>query len=296
MRLEGKSAIVTGAGRGIGKAIARKFLEEGARVMICDLDEDCLGAAHEELSDFGQVRSELVDVTSRGAVEYLAGQAKGAFGRIDVLANNAGISRFEPFLEITDENWNDTLAINLTGVFLCSQVVAAEMRNQASGAIVNMGSTNGILGEEGLAHYNASKAGVILLTKTMAIELAPHNIRVNSVCPGFILTELQLESGMSEEAIRDYTSLIPLNRYGRVEEVANAFAFLASDEASFITGTELVVDGVRPAGSEGLVPHRLPVLYGGVYGVDHIRTFNSRLFQIRKTSVTSATRRSTRVQ
>ena len=243
MRLEGKCAIVTGAGRGIGKAIARRFLEEGAQVMICDVDEGRLETAHEELSAWGEVRSEVVDVTSREAVEYLAGQAKQAFGRIDVLANNAGISRFEPFLEITDENWNDTLAINLTGVFLCSQVVAAEMKGQGSGAIVNMGSTNGILGEEGLAHYNASKAGVILLSKTMAIELAPHNIRVNSVCPGFILTELQLESGMSEETIRDYTSQIPLNRYGRVEEVASAFAFLASDEASFITGTELVVDG-----------------------------------------------------
>jgi 3-oxoacyl-[acyl-carrier protein] reductase len=106
-----------------------------------------------------------------------------------------------------------------------------------------MGSTNSILGEAGLAHYNASKAGVVLLSKTMAIELAPYNIRVNSVCPGFILTDLALEGGMSEEEVRDYTSKIPLGRYGKVEEVANAFAFLASDEASFITGTELVVDG-----------------------------------------------------
>ena len=211
--------------------------------MICDLDESRLEAAHEELSAIGQVRSEVVNVTSRESIEYLSRQATKAFGRIDVLANNVGISRFEPFLEITDENWDGTLEINLKGVFLCSQVVAAEMKNQESGAIVNMGSTNGILGEEGLAHYNASKAGVILLTKTMAIELAPHNIRVNSVCPGFILTELQLESGMSEETIQDYASLIPLNRYGRVEEVASAFAFLASEEASFITGTELVVDG-----------------------------------------------------
>ena len=243
MRLEGKSAIVTGAGRGIGKAIAKRFLEEGARVMICDLEPERLQAAGEELAAIGTVQSEVVNVTSREEVERLVDRAKEEFGRIDVLANNAGISRFEPFLEITDENWNDTLSINLTGVFLCSQVVAAEMKNQGSGAIVNMGSTNGILGEEGLAHYNASKAGVILLTKTMAIELAPHNVRVNSVCPGFILTELQLESGMSQETIQDYTSMIPLNRYGRVEEVANAFAFLASDEASFITGTELVVDG-----------------------------------------------------
>lgn len=243
MRLEGKSAIVTGAGRGIGKAIAGKFLEEGARVLICDLEPDRLEAAREELATRGTVHSEVVNVTSREEVERLVGRAREEFGRIDVLANNAGISRFEPFLEITDENWNDTLEINLTGVFMCSQIAAREMKDQGSGAIVNMGSTNGLLGEEGLAHYNASKAGVILLTKTMAIELASYNVRVNSVCPGFILTELQLESGMSEEAISDYTSLIPLGRYGRVEEVANAFAFLASDEASFITGTELVVDG-----------------------------------------------------
>jgi 3-oxoacyl-[acyl-carrier protein] reductase len=146
MRLKGKSAIVTGAGRGIGKAIARRFLEEGAQVMICDLNEDRLVAAHEELSASGQVHSQVVDVTCREAVEYLAGQAKRAFGRIDVLTNNAGISRFEPFLEITDENWNDTLATNLTGVFLCSQVVATEMKSQGSGAIVNIGSTNSILG------------------------------------------------------------------------------------------------------------------------------------------------------
>jgi 3-oxoacyl-[acyl-carrier protein] reductase len=243
VRLEGNSAVVTGAGRGIGRAIARKLLQEGAKVYICDLDGDRLTDAREELSALGTVRSEVVDVTVREEVEDLVGKARAAFGRIDILANNAGISRFEEFLEISDKNWNDTLTINLTGVFLCSQVVAREMKKQGSGAIINMASTNGILGEAGLAHYNASKAGVVLLSKTMAIELAPYNIRVNSVCPGFILTDLQLESGMAEEEIREYTSRIPLNRYGRVEEVANAFAFLASDEASFITGTELVVDG-----------------------------------------------------
>jgi 3-oxoacyl-[acyl-carrier protein] reductase len=243
LRLQGEAALVTGAGRGIGKAIARKFLHEGAEVLICDQDGDRLEDARRELAALGTVHAEVADVTSREEVEELVGRARGTLGRIDVLANNAGISRFEEFLEITDKNWNDTLAINLTGVFLCSQVVAKVMKEQGSGAIVNMASTNGILGEPGLAHYNASKAGVVLLSRTMAIELAPHNIRVNSVCPGFILTDLQLESGMSEEEIRGYTSKIPLNRYGRVEEVANAFAFLASDEASFITGTELVVDG-----------------------------------------------------
>jgi 3-oxoacyl-[acyl-carrier protein] reductase len=243
LRLQGKAAIVTGAGRGIGRAIAKKFLQEGAEVFVCDIDPGRAEDARRELASFGTVHGEVANVTSREEVEELVGRAKGALGRIDVLVNNAGIARFGQFLEITDKDWNDTLAVNLTGVFLCSQVVAGEMKDQGSGAIVNMASTNGILGEPGLAHYNASKAGVVLLSKTMAIELAPYNIRVNSVCPGFILTDLVQEGGMSEEEIRGYTSKIPLNRYGRVEEAANAFAFLASDEASFITGAELVVDG-----------------------------------------------------
>ena len=243
MRLQGKAAIVTGAGRGIGKAIAGKFLQEGAEVLICDVDPGRVEEAQRELEAIGSVHGEVADVTSREEVEGLVGRAKGALGRIDVLVNNAGVARYERFLEIADKDWNDTLAVNLTGVFLCSQVAAREMRERGSGAIVNMASTNGILGEPGLAPYNASKAGVVLLSKTMAIELAPHNIRVNSVCPGFILTDLALEGGMSEEEIHAYTSKIPLGRYGRVEEVANAFAFLASDEASFITGAELVVDG-----------------------------------------------------
>jgi 3-oxoacyl-[acyl-carrier protein] reductase len=191
MLLEGKSAIVTGAGRGIGKAIARKFLQEEAEVFICDVDRGWLEDTQEELASLGTVHGEVADVTVREEVEDLVGQASQALGRIDVLANNAGISRFEEFLSIDDKNWNDTLAVNLTGVFLSSQVVARVMKNQGSGVIVNMGSTNSILGEAGLAHYNASKAGVVLLSKTRAIELAPYNIRVNSVCPGFILTDLQ---------------------------------------------------------------------------------------------------------
>jgi 3-oxoacyl-[acyl-carrier protein] reductase len=243
LRLQGKAAIVTGAGRGIGKAIATTFLQEGAQVFVCDVEGDRLEEALGELSSFGTVHGEAADVTSREEVEELVSRTRGALGRIDVLVNNAGIARFDPSLEITDKDWNDTLAVNLTGVILCSQVAARVMRDQDSGAIVNMASTNGILREPGLAHYNASKAGVVLLSKTMALELAPYNIRVNSVCPGFILTDLVQEGGMSDEEIRDYTSKIPLNRYGRVEEVANAFAFLASDEASFVTGAELVVDG-----------------------------------------------------
>ncbi|NTZ17386.1 SDR family oxidoreductase [Paenibacillus sp. JMULE4] len=243
VKLQNKTAIVTGAGRGIGKAIAKKFLQEGAQVVICDLGETRLHNAAKELSEYGTVHRITVDVTKREQVLELVKFTKTTFGSIDILANNAGIARFEPFLDITDQNWQDTLNVNLTGVFLCSQLVAHEMKQQHAGVIVNMASTNGILGEKGLAHYNATKAGVILLGKSMAIELAPFNIRVNSVCPGFILTELALEGGMSKEEVQNYTSKIPLNRYGKVEDVANAFAFLASEEASFITGTELVVDG-----------------------------------------------------
>ncbi|GIP31880.1 SDR family NAD(P)-dependent oxidoreductase [Paenibacillus sp. J2TS4] len=243
MRLLGKSAIITGASRGIGKAIAMKFLREGAKVLLCDIDEARLNAARDELSSLGETHRYAVDVTSREEVQAMTDYAVREFGGVDVLVNNAGIARFEPFLEITDASWNATLNVNLTGTFLCSQIVARYMAKEQKGCIVNMASTNGILGEAELAHYNASKAGVVLLTKTMAIELAPYHIRVNSVCPGSIRTELAAEGGQSEQNLHQYTSKIPLNRHGHAEEVANAFAFLASDEASFITGTELVVDG-----------------------------------------------------
>ena len=243
MKLKNKAAIVTGAGRGIGKAIARKFLQEGATVLICDIFEDRLNEAKSELEKEGEVYAKKVDVTKRNEVEEMVAYAKEKMGRIDILANNAGIARFSPFLEISDKDWNDTINVNLNGVFLCSQIVAKEMVKQKSGSIVNMSSSNGLFGEADLAHYNASKGGVKLLTKTMAIELAPYNIRVNNVCPGFILTDLAIEGGIEEEELKGYTSKIPLNRDGKVEEVANAFSFLASDEASFITGTELLVDG-----------------------------------------------------
>ncbi len=239
MRLKNKRAIVTGASRGIGKAIAIKFLQEGASVVICDIEGDRLKKAEHELSAYGKIASIVTDVTNREQVEAMASFAVSELGGIDILANNAGVATFEPFFDVTDESWNQTLSINLSGVFICSQVVATVMKEQKSGgAIVQMGSSNGILAEAGLAHYNASKAGVILLGKSMAIELAPYQIRVNSVCPGFIKTDLS-----PPELLDDYTQKIPLNRYGNVDEVANAFCFLASDEASFITGTELVVDG-----------------------------------------------------
>jgi 3-oxoacyl-[acyl-carrier protein] reductase len=244
LRLEGKNAIVTGAGRGIGKAIAAKFLREGARLLICDIVPDRIANTAQELSGLGVVHHLAGDVTDPAFCEALVNRAQEVFGEINVLANNAGIALAEPFLEQSLDTWDRTLNVNLRAMFILGQRVAQVMVAQGKGgAIVNMASTNGHMGEKGLAAYNASKAGVVLLTKTMAIELAQHNIRVNAVSPGFIFTELTMGVGLDEQFVRDYIQKIPLGRYGKPEEVANLFAFLASDEASFITGDSVIIDG-----------------------------------------------------
>jgi 3-oxoacyl-[acyl-carrier protein] reductase len=243
VRLQGKAALVTGGGRGIGRAIARKFLEEGARVLIADVAPGRAESAARELLALGEVHGVQADVSRAAEVDALVRRALELWGRVDVLASNAGIARFAPFLEMTESDWDRTMEVNLKGMFLVGQRVAREMVARGGGAIVNMASTNGILGERQLAAYNASKAGVILLTKTMALELAEHGIRVNCVSPGFIDTEITLEAGAGEAFKREYARKIPLRRLGRPEEVASVFAFLASDEASFITGESVVVDG-----------------------------------------------------
>jgi NAD(P)-dependent dehydrogenase (short-subunit alcohol dehydrogenase family) len=200
------------------------------------------------LRQFGAVAGLPGDVSSPADVDALVAAAHDELGGIDVLINNAGISRRDAFLAITVEQWDRVLAVNLRGMFLLAQAVSRRMVQQGSGgAIINMSSTNGIAGEGDYAHYNASKGGVLLLTKTMAVELGKHGIRVNALCPGYIKTPLNatIAAGLGgEEFDTAYARRrIPLRRIGQAGEVAAAYAFLASDDASFIHGTGLVIDG-----------------------------------------------------
>lgn len=244
-RFENQVAIVTGAANGIGAATALRLGQEGASVVVADRDLPAAEATAATLRQAGGTAIAVeVDVTVRAQVETMLDAALAAYDHVDVLANIAGIAHDEPFLEITDEWWDRTLAVNLTGVFYCSQVVARHMVARGiEGRIVSMASTNGLVGEEFLAHYNASKFGVVGLTMTMSIELAPHNIRVNSVCPGLIATRLTQSSIDNPEWVKGYLPKIPMNRFGKAEEVAAAVAFLASTDSGFITGHQLVIDG-----------------------------------------------------
>lgn len=244
-RFENQAAIVTGGGRGIGRATALRLADEGAAVAIIDADlEPAEQVAQTIRQNNGQAVAVQMDVTSRTQVEQMLALVLEHFGQVNVLANVAGIGFGEPFLDIKDENWQKMLDVNLTGVFLCSQVVARHMVEQKiAGRIVNMASTNGLVGEADFAHYNAAKFGVVGLTMTMAIELAPHNIRVNSVCPGLIKTRLTRELYEDPRATADYLTKIPLLRFGEPEEVAAAVAYLASTDSGFITGHQLVIDG-----------------------------------------------------
>jgi NAD(P)-dependent dehydrogenase (short-subunit alcohol dehydrogenase family) len=241
--LTGKAVLVSGGSSGIGRATVRRFLEEGSRVVFCGIDADEVQDVVGELAPLGSVDGLACDVSVEDDVARLVTEAERVLGAIDVLINNAGIARKDPFLDIRPEQWDRVLQVNLRGMFLVAQAVARHLVAQGGGVIVNMASTNALGGEEELAHYNASKGGVLQLTRTMAVELGRHGVRVNCLCPGFIRTPLN--DAISDEAFMQAyeRDRIPLGRAGTPEEVAAAYAFLASDDASFIHGEALVIDG-----------------------------------------------------
>lgn len=245
MRFENQVAVITGGGNGMGRATALRFAREGARVVVADIESDNAARVAQEIRAAGRDALDVhVDVSRRESVAAMVARAVETYGQIDILCAIAGIAGGVPFLELDDARWNRMLDVNLTGVFLCGQLVARQMVRQGTGGkIVNMSSTNGLVGEADFAHYNAAKFGVVALTMTMAIELAPHNIRVNAVCPGLIQTRLSAEVVQEPAAAEEYKKKIPMGRFASADEVAGSFLFLASDDASFITGTTLVVDG-----------------------------------------------------
>ena len=239
---QGKVAIVTGAARGIGREIARELLAMGMTVVAADVREDLLAALPEALGNPGErLLCRKLDVTSGDAFTLLADEVAEKFGRLDVLVNNAGITRDGLLLRMEDADWDLVLKVNLTSAFLGTRAAAKHMLRQRNGVIINMASYSGIEGNRGQANYAASKAGLIGLTKTTAKEQASKNVRCNAVAPGFIQTDMT--DALPQQAKDIALELIPLKRFGQASDVARAVAFLASDAAGYITGQVLSVDG-----------------------------------------------------
>jgi meso-butanediol dehydrogenase / (S,S)-butanediol dehydrogenase / diacetyl reductase len=240
--LEGKRVVVTGGTSGIGEATSRRFLDEGARVVALAVGEDEVATAAERIPGIEALRCDVADAA---AVEDAFARADELLGGVDVLVANAGISIRKPFLEIEEADWRRVLDVNLTGVFHCAQQAARRMVVGDGGVILMTASTNGLTGHPLYADYNASKAGVILLARTMALELAPA-VRVNAVCPGYVLTPMQ-RSEYTDEMLAEVNAGIPLGRHASPEEIASLFAFLASDDGAYFTGAVISVDGGETA-------------------------------------------------
>jgi len=246
-----KVALVTGAARGIGLAAAKRFLAEGWRVGLLDIDGDNLAKTNKALARPDDTLALICDVADRAAVAIAFDTLQKRFGRLDALVNNAGIAIFKPILDVTYEDWSRVLAVNLNGAFLCTQAAVPLMRETGGGAVVNITSISGLRASTLRAAYGTSKAALAHLTQQQAIELAALSIRVNAVAPGPVDTAMA-KAVHTPEIRADYHDHVPLNRYGLETELANAIYFLCSDEASYITGQELAVDGGFDATGIGL--------------------------------------------
>ena len=252
IELKDKVAIITGARRGMGKAHAIKLAKAGAKVVVSDISqEECQKVVEEIKKEGGEALALKCDVAKKKEVEEMVKKTIEKWGKVDILVNNAGICQFKPFLELTEDEWDRTLDINLKGYFLCAQTVAKEMLKQKYGKIINIASV--ACGQIGigfptLAHYSASKGGIIALTETLAVELASYNITVNAIAPGMIETPMIAPIKESPEQEKEALKRIPLGRSGKPEEVSNLVLFLASDESSYITGSTIIIDGGWLAG------------------------------------------------
>ena len=244
MRLEGQVAIVTGAGQGIGRAVALTLAREGATVVVNDIDlEKAERVAEEIKSQGGQALPVQADVSVGDEVNNLVEKTLDSYKRVGILVNNAGVAKMTRFLELTEAEWDRTMNINIKGQFLCSKAVIAHMIKQERGKIVNIASLAAHIGAPGLAAYGASKGGVVQLTKALAVELGKFNIMVNAVSPGLTMTELIKSAVKDRPDFIEGIDRIPLRRAAEPEDIANAVLFLASSESDYITGQVIIVDG-----------------------------------------------------
>jgi len=252
LNLKDKVAIITGARRGMGKSHALVLAKAGAKVVVSDIsEEDCQKVADEIKKNKGEAIAIKCDVSKKEEVDKMVKAAVEKWGKVDILVNNAGICQFKPFLELTKEEWSRTIDINLKGYFLCAQAVAREMVKKKSGVIINIASM--AMGQQGIgfpniAHYCASKGGIVGMTEALAVELAPYNIRVNAISPGMIETLMIDPVKQDPKMMEAMLARVPMHRVGKPEEVSNLVLFLASDASSYMTGSTVIIDGGWLAG------------------------------------------------